>query len=265
MNTEKRPAENSHELRDGNDGRRNLTLNSRLNVTVIATTREGTTAALGEAHRLAKDLGAHITLLKMEVVPSRFPLEESPVTLDVTTKQLCSLVLQSAAREQDVTVRSCLCRDRDFTLQRILRRRALIVIGGRRHWWLSREERLEKVLRGLGHHVIFTEVGAKKTGPLEVDRPPLLATVPASLAKKWARQNLFWIAKACGEMMPEDAEITRRTSQSAVRRRGGKKTRIQTVDVCESKFQSIPLCVVDARDSTLQSGSSLPKDGVHEA
>jgi hypothetical protein len=42
-------------------------------------------------------------------------------------------------------------------------------------------------------------------------------------------------------------------------------TRIQTVDVCESKFQSIPLCAVDAPTSTLQTGNSLPKDGVHEA
>jgi len=161
MNTQKRPAQNSHEWRDGDDTRHSLTLNSRLHVTVIATTREGTTAALGEAHRLAKDLDGHITLLKMEVVPSRFPLEKSPVSLDVTTRQQCSLVLQSSAREQDVTVRSCLCRDRDFTLQRLLRRRALIVIGGHRHWWLSREERLEKVLRGLGHHVIFVEVGGR--------------------------------------------------------------------------------------------------------
>jgi len=42
-------------------------------------------------------------------------------------------------------------------------------------------------------------------------------------------------------------------------------TRIQTVDVCESKFQSIPLCAVDAPTSTLQTGNSLSKDGVHEA
>jgi hypothetical protein len=40
--------------------------------------------------------------------------------------------------------------------------------------------------------------------------------------------------------------------------------RIQTVDVWESKFQSIPLCAVDLPNSTLQSASSLTKDGVHE-
>jgi len=39
----------------------------------------------------------------------------------------------------------------------------------------------------------------------------------------------------------------------------------QFVYVWQSKFQSIPLCPVDAGTSTLRSGSSLSKDGVHEA
>src|SRR5216684_1027021 len=141
MNINKRPRQNLHESRGGDGSFHRSSLNSPLNVTVIATTEKGTTAALNEARRLAKDLDAHITLLKMEVVPRRFPLDKPPVSLDFTTKQQCSLVLQSSARDQDVTVRTCLCRDRNLSLQRIFRRRALIVIGGRRHWWLSREER----------------------------------------------------------------------------------------------------------------------------
>src|ERR1700676_752768 len=162
MNIEKRPTRKLHEWRSGYAATERSTLNAGLRVTVFATTEKGTTAALNEARRLAMDLDAHITLLKMVVVPRRFPLEKPPVSLDLTTKQQCSLVLQSSAREQDVTVRTCLCRDRDLSLQRVLRRRALVVIGGRRHWWLSREERLEKVLRGMGHHVIFIEVRSQK-------------------------------------------------------------------------------------------------------
>jgi hypothetical protein len=158
MNIEKWSTQKLHEWRSGQAATERPTLNAGLSVTVIATTEKGTTAALNEARRLAMDLNAHITLLRMEVVPRRFPLDKPPVSLDVTTKQQCSLVLQSSAREQDVTIRTCLCRDRDLSLQRVLRRRALVVIGGRRHWWLTREERLEKVLRGMGHHVIFIEV-----------------------------------------------------------------------------------------------------------
>jgi hypothetical protein len=161
MNIDERPAQNLRELRGGDDAFHGLTLHSPLNVTVIATTERGTTAALDEARRLAQDLNARITLLKIEVVPTRFPLDKSPVSLDATTRRQCSLALESSSIEQDVTIRSCLCRDRDFSLQRIFRRRALIVIGGRRHWWLSREEKLEKVLRSMGHHVIFVELDSK--------------------------------------------------------------------------------------------------------
>jgi hypothetical protein len=164
MNIEKWPIQKLHEWRSGHAATERSTLNAGLSVTVIATTEKGTTAALNEARRLAMDLDAHITLLKMVVVPRRFPLDKPPVSLDLTTKQQCSLVLQSSAREQDVTVRTCLCRDRDLSLQRVLRRRALVVIGGRRNWWLRREERLEKVLRGMGHHVIFIEVRSQTDG-----------------------------------------------------------------------------------------------------
>jgi hypothetical protein len=41
--------------------------------------------------------------------------------------------------------------------------------------------------------------------------------------------------------------------------------RIQTVDALKPKFQLISLCAVDAHTSNLRSGSSLFKDGVHEA
>jgi hypothetical protein len=130
-------------------------------VTVISTTEEGTTAALNAARWLAADLDARITLLKMEVVPIRFPLYRPPVSLKFTIKQQHSLVRQSGAREEDVDIQIRLCRDCDSGLQRVLRRRALVVIGGKRHWWLSGEEGLERVLRRLGHHVIFVDVGQK--------------------------------------------------------------------------------------------------------
>lgn len=130
-------------------------------VTVIATTEEGTTAALNAAWWLATDLDARITLLKMETVPIRLPLYRPPVSLRFTINQQHSLMRRSVAREEDVDVQIRLCRDIDSGLQRLLRRRALVVIGGRRHWWLSSEERLERTLRRLGHHVIFIDVGQK--------------------------------------------------------------------------------------------------------
>jgi hypothetical protein len=229
MNIKKRPTPNFQEARASDDVPGTSSSGVRLCVTVIATTAEGTTSALNEARRLARDLDAHITLLKIEVVPLRFPLDKPPVSLDFIIKQQCSLVLRSSAREEDVTIRTCLWRDQEDWLRRELRRRALVVIGGSRHWWMSREERLEGTLHRLGHHVIFVDVD-QKSG---------------------------WIQRI------RKSQTGRLRHQHTEKME--KKLQIQTVDVCEPKFQSMPLCAVDAHNPNLQCGSSLPKDGVHEA
>jgi hypothetical protein len=150
-------------------------------VTVIATTEEGTTAALKAAKWLATDLDARITLLKMEIVPVRLPLYRPPVSLKFIIKQQHSLVRQSGAREEDVDIQIRLCRDYNSGLLRVLRRRALVVIGGKRHWWLSGEEKLERALRRLGHHVIFIDVGQKP------ERTSRSNSFPVSLASGGGR------------------------------------------------------------------------------
>src|ERR1700736_6196047 len=113
MNMNERPISSFQESSIRNDASRKSSSGPRLCVTVIATTPDGTTTALDAARSLAKDLDAKIALLATEVVPMRFPLDKPPVSLEFTMKQQCSLVLRSSAREEDVTVRLCLCRDRD--------------------------------------------------------------------------------------------------------------------------------------------------------
>jgi hypothetical protein len=140
-------------------------------VTVIATTDEGTAGALDAARGLAKDLNATITLLKMEVVSNHFPLYRPPGSLRWTIERQHALVHESGAREEEVDIQIRLCRGLESGLQRVLRRRALIVIGGRRHWWTSGEERLERSLHRLGHHVIFIDVRRDANRAQLKDRP----------------------------------------------------------------------------------------------
>jgi hypothetical protein len=144
----------------------------RLCVTVIATTQEGTTVALNAASSLARDLDAKIVLLKVEIVPPRFPVDEPPLPLDFLLKQQRSLLLDSSAKDEDVAIRICLCRDHDQCLLHVLRRRALVIIGGRRRWWTSAEEKLERGFRRLGHHVIFIDVGQQNKLASEIDFSP---------------------------------------------------------------------------------------------
>jgi hypothetical protein len=56
----------------------------------------------------------------------------------------------------ETTVRLFLCRDAWDILRRVLSPNSLVVVGGRRRWW-TREVRLERRLRGLGHHVVLAE------------------------------------------------------------------------------------------------------------
>jgi alkylated DNA repair dioxygenase AlkB len=57
----------------------------------------------------------------------------------------------------ETTVRICLCRDRWEALEVLLEPRSLVVLGGRKRWWPTRESRLAQKLRRAGHEVILTE------------------------------------------------------------------------------------------------------------
>jgi hypothetical protein len=154
--------------------------NPGLSVTVIATTAEGTTAALHAASWLAVDLDARITLLKMEVIPPQFLADYPTEILECNTRQQFLLIPGAGATEEEVFLRTCLCHDLASGLQHTLRRRALVVIGGRKRWWSSGAEKLEIALRRLGHHVIFIDVRRKKEWGLPRGLSAFLDSVTAT-------------------------------------------------------------------------------------
>jgi len=50
-----------------------------------------------------------------------------------------------------------LCRDPLETLRSVLKPHSLVVVGSRKRWWPTAEERLAKKLRHFGHQVVVTE------------------------------------------------------------------------------------------------------------
>ena len=157
MNENKNPALSIKDWNGSSADSRTSPSGSRLCVTVISTNDDGTMAALDAAASLAKDLAAKIVLLKMEVVPNRFPVDKPPVSMEFAAERQRILLLRSRAVNEDVAIRICLCRDQESCLFHVLRRRGLVVIGGKRRWWSSGEERMEQLLHRLGHHVIFID------------------------------------------------------------------------------------------------------------
>ena len=56
----------------------------------------------------------------------------------------------------DTSIQVYLCRDLTETIRQVLKPESVVVIGGQKHWWPAREEKLARALRRDGHHVILT-------------------------------------------------------------------------------------------------------------
>ena len=128
--------------------------NKRLNIEVVFTSVEATLAALTEAGTLAISLGARITLLVPQVVPYPLPLESPPVLIVFNERRFRLIASESPV---ETNVRIYLCRDPFETLASVLSPASLVVLGGQKRWWPTREKSLASKLRRAGHEVIFKE------------------------------------------------------------------------------------------------------------
>jgi hypothetical protein len=127
---------------------------SRLEVAVVFTSPAATMEAVREAGVLARPLNALVTLLVPQVVPYPASLESPPVLLDFSEQWLREMAAQSAVQ---TAAHIYLCRDATDTLQSVLAPHSLVVIGGRKRWWPTREQKLARNLLRSGHEVIFIE------------------------------------------------------------------------------------------------------------
>ena len=126
----------------------------KLSIAVIFTSVESTLSALKEAGTLACSLGARITLLVPQVVPYPLPLESPPVLLEFNERRFRLIASQSPV---ETTVRIYLCRDGLEILTNVLSPGSIVVIGGQKRWWPTREKKLARQLRQAGHEVFFKE------------------------------------------------------------------------------------------------------------
>lgn len=127
----------------------------RLNISVIFTAVEPTLFALKEAGALADNLGASISLVVPHVVPYPLPLHHSRVMAVFNERKFRVIAGQSRV---ETSVILYLCRDRMATLKVVLKPHSLVIVGGRKRWWPTKEQRLARELRRAGHEVIFSEV-----------------------------------------------------------------------------------------------------------
>jgi hypothetical protein len=127
---------------------------SELSITVIFTSVAATVAALKKAGSLAESLGARITLVVPQIVPYPLPLTSPPVLLEFHEKRFREIATESPV---DIRVQLYLCRDGLEMLRKALKPHSLVIVGGRKRFWPTREKTLARKLGRAGHEVIFTE------------------------------------------------------------------------------------------------------------
>lgn len=126
----------------------------KLNIAVVFTSLEATLSAMKEAASLARNLDARIDLVVPQVVPYPLPLESPPVLIEFNERRFRELASQSPV---ETAVQIYLCRDSRETLARVLKPGSLVVLGGKRRWWPTRELALARALRKAGHEVVLKE------------------------------------------------------------------------------------------------------------
>ncbi len=129
-----------------------------IDVAVVFTKIPATLCALRKAADLTRDLNARIRLLVPEVVPYPLPLDHPPAPVEFTERRFLATAL---AQTVETHVEVYLCRDIEALLWEELVPRSLVVIGGRKRWWPTRETRLAAKLRRRGHVVVFAALPRK--------------------------------------------------------------------------------------------------------
>jgi hypothetical protein len=118
---------------------------------VIYTSANRTLKALEKASALVKPVGGSIEVLAPQVVPSSLPLDRPPVRFEVAIRHFEEMAEQLPV---PIRIHACLCREPWEAFKAILSPNTPIVIGIRKRWWPTSEERLAGKLRRAGFQVI---------------------------------------------------------------------------------------------------------------
>lgn len=122
-------------------------------ISVVATTVEGTEAALLAAKHEAQERGAHVVLLVPRVDSPAPPAERF---VDTTNWLVARYEKVASGVGQPVKVRVCACRNAADAAALLSPATGTVFVGGPvRRFWPSAEERMAARLRRTGRDVVF--------------------------------------------------------------------------------------------------------------
>ena len=136
-----------------------LAANDFQQLEVIATTPEGTRAALDEADRLSRRVPCGRIVLLVPHVVSSMGSVRSP---DKDAALIESYKQTAASLDATVIVRLCVCASISEALTCMVQRGSLVIVGGhRRWWWPTMEQRIAATVTRAGCRVVFASTAER--------------------------------------------------------------------------------------------------------
>jgi hypothetical protein len=126
---------------------------SELAVFVLFTSVDRTLKALEKAYEIARPLEAKVVVVVIQAVPFPLPLDTPIVPLEWVIRQFEERI-GDLPDGSEIKVLVYLCRDRALALKRILNPVCPVVIGMKRRWWPTQNERIARKLRCAGYEVV---------------------------------------------------------------------------------------------------------------
>jgi hypothetical protein len=118
---------------------------------VLFTSPDRTLKALRRAAELAVPIGGRVVILAIQVVPYQLPLDEASMPMKFILQRFAET---AADLYPHVSIVGYLCRDRMEALKQILTPESPVLIGVRKRWWKTHDEKLAQTLRGSGFAVL---------------------------------------------------------------------------------------------------------------
>ncbi|HKE27694.1 MAG TPA: hypothetical protein VKB88_35305 [Bryobacteraceae bacterium] len=126
-----------------------------LHLVIVYSEPQLTAAVLERAAELVSGLNAEVLLVAVHTIPFPASLASASSSHAHLVMQLAELAAES---ELPVTPQIVMTRYPEEGFRFALREQSTVLMGTRKHFWPTREERLAKILARDGHHVVLLRV-----------------------------------------------------------------------------------------------------------
>jgi hypothetical protein len=126
---------------------------SELAIFVLFTSVDWTLKALEKACEIARPLEAKVVVVVIQAVPFPLPLDTPIIPLEWVIRRFEEKV-GDLPDDSDIKILVYLCRDRASALKRVLNPVCPVVIGMKKRWWPTQNERITRNLRRAGYEVV---------------------------------------------------------------------------------------------------------------